>query len=495
VERVTVEGLPASTDRGLVARNSFYLTAQPLFMNVVSLCAIGYIARTLGVADFGIFNLVFIYTALFFPVAQAGANRTMVRDMALAEDKAGYVARMLPVRVATMGIALVCIILSVGVAGYDRRTTLAIVAGSGVFTAQMLAEVFADVFLGCERTEMSAIVQLVAGLTLTGLSVAVLLAGFGLYAVIAVYALGHLTGIGVASYILQKHFFRLRWTFDLHFARSKIVEGLPFFASTMLWFLTTRIDTLVLSKMASAVELGWYTTAMILVSRLSVLPQGLSTALLPTLSRLDATDRQRGSKLVCELLDKVLVVALVSAAFTTLFARDIVSVLFGRAFAAGAVVLAVGIWAVVLRCVSFVQFSFLTARHQERKVMATYAVSTAYCIVATVALVSRLGMLGAVLAFLSTQGLIVALFAWYSGFTRVFTTGVVVRTAAVMAVMAAVTYGTRTWAPWYSMPAVLVSAVAGLFAFGLVRAEDVRHLTGALLGRIAPWSRTATPGA
>jgi O-antigen/teichoic acid export membrane protein len=463
-----------SHDIGRVARNSFFLTAQPLLMNVVSLLAVAYIARTLGVADFGIFNLVTTYAMLFYPVAQAGMNRVMVRDMASLDDKAGYAARMVPVRVFVTGVAAIAIVLTAIVAGYDSRTTLAIIAGSSIFVGQMLAEIVADVFLASERTHFTAIAQFVAGLTLTILSVAVLYAGFGLFAMIAVYALGQFLGLALSLYLLHTKFFRLRWRADLRFAASKLVEGLPFFASVMMWTLFNRIDTVMLSKWGTTTELGLYTAPMLLVARLGVVPQGVSTALLPAISRLwNSGETRQVADLVRRVSDTLLVLALPAVVLVGTFSGAITSLLFGPAYTGSAIVLAIGIWIVLLRCVGAVQFSVLAGCNREKYVMRAYAVVTVYCVVSVWLLVRSYGMIGAAFGSLSTQVLLTVLLGWFSPVRRVFHAGVALRTVCVSAAMLVTAYATRGWNPWMSMGLVASLAAAGTFALGLVRPDQL----------------------
>ncbi len=478
----SLEGSPSdhgsqSHDIRRVARNSFFLTAQPLFMNVVSLLAVAYIARTLGVTDFGIFNLAITYTMLFYPVAQGGLNRVMVRDLASLDDKADYTARILPLRVIITGLAAFALTLTALVAGYDGRTTLAIIAGCSIFVGQMLAEIFGDVFLASERTHFSAIAQLVAGLTLTALSVAVLYIGLGLFAMIAVYAFGQFLGLGLAAYFLHTKFFRLGWHIDWRFGAQKLTEGLPFFASTMMWSLTSRIDTVVLSKWSTPVELGLYTAAMLLVTRMGIVPQGISTALLPTISRLFSTgDIQEASAIIRRMSDTLIILVLPAVVFVGAFSGAITSVLFGSHYAGAAIVLTIGIWILLLKCIIAVQFSVLAGCKREKSVMKSYAITTVYCVVSSWILVQSYGMVGAVVASLSTQLLLTVLFVWYSPIRRMFHPAVFLKTVVLGAAMLVAVSATNGWNQWYSMALVASLAAGGAFAAGLVRLDQLRWL-------------------
>jgi polysaccharide transporter, PST family len=463
---------------GRVARNSFFLTAQPLFLNVLSLLAVAYIARTLGVADFGIFNLVTTYVMLFTPLAQVGLNRVMVRDLAPLDDKAAYTARMLPLRVLITGLAAVAIVATAVLAGYDSRTTMAIIAGCSIFLAQMLAEIFGDMFVATERIHFAVITQLVGGLTLTILSVAVLYVGLGLFSMIGAYAFGQSLGLVLLIYFAHKNLFRLQWRPDTQFAARKLMEGLPFFASTMMWSVTSRIDTIVLSKRSTPEELGLYTAAMLLVARMGIVPQGVSTALLPVMSRLFGTgDAREASSIIRRISDTLVIFVLPAVVFVSAFSTTITSVLFGSRYVGAGIVLAIGVWILLCGCIVAVQFSVLAGSMREKAIMKSYAVTTVYCVASNWILVQLYGMIGAAAASLSTQVLLAVLFAWHSPVRAIVSRSVLLKTLALSAAMLLAVFATGGWNVWYSMGFVVSIAAGGAFAIGLVRLDQLRWLS------------------
>lgn len=393
-----------------IFRNSIFLAVHPLFMNVVTLFVIGYMARRMGVSDFGIFNFATSFVTLFYPLSMMGLNTVMGRDLPTMANQSGYADRMITLRALVILTATALIAIAVSVMGYPERTTFAVYLACCIFAFQSLSEALTGIFGALERMEYTAIQSLVAGLSLTIASVIVLYYGFGLYTVIGVYAAGQLLGIAVGLFILFRLFFGLRFKFDWSFSLKKLREGLHFFSMTMMWFIMVRIDIIVLSKKVSTEQLGIYTAAMMLITRLYVIPQAVTGSLFPAMSRSYAQNKiNELSELFCSFLMKLLVVVLPGVIVAFIYSDRIMELVFGKAFQQGSMLLGVGIFSFLFFCISSMEFTILTAAHKQKQMNKAYLISTVFCIITNVVLIHYFGSIGAVYAVTSTQFLLLVL--------------------------------------------------------------------------------------
>ena len=83
-----------------VVKNSFWLIAQPLLMNAISLFQVAYVARHLGKIGYGRFVFAIAFTAMFMPVTNLGLRLLTVRHIATSDrkDVAAYVGKMTTLR-------------------------------------------------------------------------------------------------------------------------------------------------------------------------------------------------------------------------------------------------------------------------------------------------------------------------------------------------------------------------------------------------------------
>ena len=261
--------------------------------------------------------------------------------------------------------------------------------------------------------EFTAIQSLVAGLSLTAVSVIVLYQGFGLYTVLGIYAAGHFLGIVVGLFILFRLFFGLRPKFEWTFSVKRLREGSHFFSMTMMWFIMSRTDIIVLSKNVSTEQLGLYTAAMMLVTRLAVIPQAIANSL-PSMSNLHAQEKiHEISDLFSTFLMKILVTVLPGVLVVYVYSDKIMELIFGKSFNQGSTVLGVGIISFLFFCISVMEYSILTALRKQKDMNKAYIIATIFCIISTITCVYYFGSIGAVTSVVATQGLIVILFTIY----------------------------------------------------------------------------------
>ena len=402
-----------------VLKNTFVMTVQPLLLNVISLFAIAYIARMLGAADFGVFNLAILFSSLFYPLGILGLQNLMIRDISSIRDQRDavreYVGKGLPLRASIILFTMVLLIVSALCMNYSGRVTQAICFAGIILAFQLLSESICDIFSGFERMEFTAFTLLVSGLTLTGLSVLQLYLGQGLFGVLGAYAVGQFLGWIVAILLMVKLISTVRFEVDFAYWKEKARKGLPFVGTSLMWAAIMRLDTLFLSKIATAENLGYYMTGMLLVTKINIIPEALSSAIYSAVANLYS--RKQNSEIQSiyrKFLTLSLLFALPICVETTFFSADIISLIFGVQYGEASFILRCGIWALLLRCVIFIQFAVLAASHNEINLTKAYSMAFVCALVLNASATVFFGAPGAIVAFLGTQVFLVFTSSWYS---------------------------------------------------------------------------------
>lgn len=401
-----------------IFKNTAVMILQPLILNVISLFVIGYISRKLGVDDFGTFNLAILFTTLFYPLGVLGMNSVSIRDISrLRDDRSAmetYVGKLLSLRLTVFLGTVLLVLLVATLMDYPPRTTHAIYIATAIVAIQLFSESICDVFTGFEKMEYTALVTFVAGLTLTGLSVLVLYRGYGLFAVLGVYAAGHLAGSFVAVFVLQKRFLKPKLSVDLSFWKEKVLEGLPFITMSLVWAGMMRLDTILLSKVVSMEELGFYTAGMLLVTKVNLIPEAVGSSIYPAASSLYASGRTGDIERVTrETLSLMAVVALPICIGCSLYGSAITGLVFGHSYERAGWILSVAIWAFFFRCFMFVQFNVLAAMRKQKNTLRAYLIAGAACFVLNFGLTYSLKTTGALIAFMGSQVVLLGLFTHF----------------------------------------------------------------------------------
>lgn len=471
---------------GRVARNSGWLVLQPLILNAVSIFAMGYITRTLGTADYGRFTLAFALVAMFLPFTNMGLRSVTVRD--IAADRAttrSHIAKMLTTRGVLAALAVAGMMVATWALGYDRLTIQLALIASLTLVAQALSSTLQDGFQAHERMSLVAYSQFVGGGLLTILSCLVLFMGFGVVALTATYLVGSLVTL-LTAIVLMRPISKLGVELDVKYALQKLVQAAPFFLPNIIAAVGGKIGTVLLSKFATDTAVGYFGAASSLTDRLSVIADGICTAIYPTLTVLYATSKDDAAKLFTRFFEYLVILALPIGVGTSLLAKPIISLICGSDFAGAGPVLIVSVWGLAATFVTSIQFWSLGAMHHERVGARAAIISTVVCVLCNVVFIPLWAEVGTALASLVST--LVSFFLVRRAITtylvpRLMELKRFLRVCLASALMAAAVYPLRSLPVLIAIGTGAVVYGACLVLFGAISREELNVALAKVLRR------------
>jgi len=272
-----------------VARNSAMLVLQPLLMNLLSLASTGFIARRLGSAEFGRFNLALAFVAMFAPLANLGLRSLAVRHMAQDRGSAAeYLGKLLVLRTTLALIVAVLVALAAPLSGGAGATSAVIAVAAVTMVLTVVVGALTDGYQAFEMVRPTTIACFLGGLLLTVASVGVVKAGGGIWQMALVYMLGPLCQLALLGFWVRRLPFRPRLAWDTPVFLQMLRQASPFLGILLVDMVGTRVDLLILVRLVGEGGLGCYTAATSLVERVRVLSDGTAAALLPAVAHLAA---------------------------------------------------------------------------------------------------------------------------------------------------------------------------------------------------------------
>lgn len=357
-----------------VARNTIWLTLQPLSMNVLSLAATMYLTRQLGAAEWGRFNLCLAFVAMLTPLANLGLRTLANRHAAQHRDTANeFLGQVLVLRVLFALLTALLLIGAAPLAVPGGRVVVAVMAFGLVVTS--VAQTLLDGFQAFEVVRPASIAQFIGGGVLTLASVVAVCAGGGIRELAIAYALGPIVTCALLWRWSRGCPFRPKLAFRPSATGPLLLQGLPFFAIILLADVSSRVDVLVMSRVFSEVTLGCYTAAMSLVDRGTMLVDGMATALLPAVAQLGTRGRGSARALLQKAALWCLAVMLPIAVLVTVFAPQAIHLVFGPEYRESVSILAVGIWRLPLMALAVVAGLALFAAGEQRVELKTNALA------------------------------------------------------------------------------------------------------------------------
>ena len=245
-----------------------------------------FLPRYVGDAGLGKLAFAASFIAVFSVIVPLGTSTVLVKEIARDRSRAG---ELLPaVLLLRFPLALLMAALAawaVSLLGYPGLTRILVtVAALGMVIASV-NDALAAALQGQENLPRQSAGVLVDRFLASALTILLILRHAPLWALAAV---GIWTGL-VSLLVNASAFHALlpalrlpRWATIKHVA----LAGLPFMGWTVFQTLYGQTDPIVLSLVTNDRTVGWYAAAFRLVGTTFFLPTALTTALLPTLSRL-----------------------------------------------------------------------------------------------------------------------------------------------------------------------------------------------------------------
>jgi O-antigen/teichoic acid export membrane protein len=369
--------------------------------------------RYLGVDDFGQLLTAVTFVMLFGVLTDAGVWTIAAREMARRpDDEQSIMATVsligLALSAATLAIVLGASFLIYG--GQDRDLvrlgvvivgTQFLVSGPfGTSTAFMTAHQLAI---------PGALGGLLAGAGFLVALVVAVAADLGFAGIAAAYAVSALVNAAVPVVAVRRSIsLRPRWDRPLatELLRAAVPQGFVMAVTTIY----IRVDTVLLSLLASNRDVGLYGVSYRVLEFLLLAPAFATATVFPELARA-GTHSERLRMLVQGLFSAVVLLAVPMACIFVGFAPEIVRIAGGPQFDAAAPVLRLLVLAAALSFPATVLFSALVATDQQRKLAEAMAIVLLGNVALNVLLIGPLQARGAALALIVSEAVSLTL-AW-----------------------------------------------------------------------------------
>jgi PST family polysaccharide transporter len=310
-------------------RNAAHLLFGQVATTVLTIVLNSLMGRYLGPSNYGLYVLVNSFTTFGYVFVEMGQTNYGIREIARHPEKSGELMG------SALALRVIAAVVSTGFAvgitwllGYDGHTRSLTAIMMAAWLPMLLAQGFSIVFRGRERMDLDAIVNVVLKMLMLGISMAALLLGGRLLALVLVPAAAGSLSLLMAVFLYRKlEIGPLRATRPM--ARAVVVGSIPLVTMNLVIGVQQNIDTVLLSKLTSNVVVGWYGAAWLFAGTL-LAPAGiLGSAAYPRFSRA-ADDLPEFKRVVQLVFRPLLFIALLGGVGTYLFADFAVGIVYKK---------------------------------------------------------------------------------------------------------------------------------------------------------------------
>ena len=282
----------------VILKKSAWLYGGQVFAKVTSFLYTLFLARSLGVGDFGLYVAALSYFSLVSSLADFGITRFITREVSLGRERVG---KLLSAAIVLRLIILVVFIFAFlgGIYFLDPDLTRRNLFLLAVLVAlpQSISLTLDAAFIASLKTKYSALG--IASLSIFTVLIGIILVtlGFGPQGAV----LGLLAGqaLYVLSLIVLAFKERLNWleAFDFQLIKRMLAGSLPYGFLGILGLIYFKVDTLFLSYLRGNFETGIYGVAYRFLEAIVFIPTTLAVTLFPILAKLQEIDKAQIKKI------------------------------------------------------------------------------------------------------------------------------------------------------------------------------------------------------
>jgi len=319
-----------------VLRNTVFLSSANIFARAVGFFYFIFLGRTLGVESFGHYNFALALVYNFYPVADFGVERLILRDLSKERGKAqDYFQKILPLRffLALTSVFLLSLLgLFLSKNNFDRLNIF-------VFSLCLLPWTFNQLIAGIANAFEKMEIQ---SLAVVGMSLLTAILG-GTVAFFGGNVTQILLAAFLANFLVSLIMFRIagkiglefKIDVDKNFWKKSLSESWVFAMLTIIAVFYMRMGVVLINNLKGPYYTGIYSSAFKFLEATLLIPQSFALALFPQTARMLNKNKVKVGQNYLKSLRLIFVFSVFYALVFLLFSPQIIKLSYGESYLEG----------------------------------------------------------------------------------------------------------------------------------------------------------------
>lgn len=286
-----------------IFKSSSYLILAQGFVKVTSFIYTLYLAKVLGVSDFGLFIVALSYFTLVSSISDLGISRFLIKETAREKvNLASLISNILLLRLIITAIfTLVFVLVMINFDQDTNRANLSLIAVLAIIP-QAIGLTFDNIFIAFQKLSVSAIALILTTISTIILGVLLISLGFGVMGGVISLLLGQIVYSLFLLFFAAKKGIKFNLKLEKKVVKQILVGSLPYGLLATLGILYFRIDVILLSYLKGSYDVGIYGAAYKFLEALVFIPSTISLALFPILVKLHEVNQNEMKKVIFNIL-------------------------------------------------------------------------------------------------------------------------------------------------------------------------------------------------
>ena len=359
------------------------------------------VARYLGPEKYGTLMYAVSFVGLFSFLASLGIDQILYRDIIKHPEREAQILGTSFVLKIIGGIsALVITLLFSFFLTHDllEKKLIFIISLSYIFQA---FNVINYTFQARLENKKLSYITIATNILLSLLKIGIVLSNKGILFLSAVLVLEPIIYGLFFIFYYSKYFGSIRkWGFDKQVAKTMIVSSLPLMFSSIFVIIYSRIDQVILKNFINAEAVGLYSSAVTLSEVWYFIPTMVVSTLFPSIIYAQQNNAHTYGKRIIKLTLFLVIVSSCIAVIGTVFARQILHLVFGLGFIEAYKVLQLYIWSGVGISIGTIVIQYLIAEKLSSVILYISIIGMVINVTLNLLFIPQYGITGSALATL-----------------------------------------------------------------------------------------------
>ena len=386
-----------------IAHNTVWMTVASVGQKIISFAYFTILARNIGAENTGKYFFALSFTTIFVVLVDLGLNNVLIREGAREKSKLQtYLSSVLFAKIFLGGLSYLAVFSVINLMGYPIETKhLVYLSGLTMLFDSLHLSIYGVLrALGNLKYEALAItasqfLTLILGTTFLYL-------GLPLIFLVLAFTIPSFLNVCYAGAVLYRNFqIKLTPHWDKGALKFFARIAVPFALAAVFARVYSYADSILLSKLAGDVAVGWYSIPYKITYAFQFIPLALVAALYPKFSEYFASDKQKLALVYEQGIKYLLLVVMPIAVGIGILAKPIILSLYTPEYLNSILPLQVLLAGLVFSYISFPIGAFLNACNRQ----ATQTAIVFFVMILNIALnfflIPRYGVVGAAVSALA----------------------------------------------------------------------------------------------
>jgi O-antigen/teichoic acid export membrane protein len=399
-----------------VLKNFFSLSFSEVISNGLKFVSVIYLARILGAEGFGKINFATATLAYFMLLVNLGLHTYGIREIARDKERMKkYINNILTIKLLSSVFAFLLVAVFVYFLPKPAEIKkLILFFGFSLFTFSFTID---WVFMGIQEMEYIALARIAQNFIYVALIVSLVKMPDQILSVPFL----HLGSALVAVLILMTVFVRkhgsFQLDFDLSFWKHILSQAFPMALSIIAIQIYLNFDTVMLGFMKSEGEVGWYSAAYKVIIILLLAGGIYYNTIFPVISNLYKKSVEKLKHLMQFTLSLMILAIVPMLVIGTIFAAQIIGLIFGDGYQESVVVFRILLWNVAAVLLNSLFGRCLLGCNRQKYHLACVSGGGLVNLILNFILIPPLGIKGAAIATVAAETTV--LFMFYFGTKKI----------------------------------------------------------------------------